>query len=96
MALIQSLIQHHGLKAIYLGGLVPEKLDGYLKQVKAIGTYHREDLPAIRKQLAEVRSLSDQSKQSRAIEAEPRWIRKGPWRRLLRIGAVGGLMLDGK
>ena len=57
MAVLRCLIEHHGLRRVVAEGFSDGEVKLYKEKVAAHGAVEKEQIPALRKQLAEIRTL---------------------------------------
>lgn len=101
MAVLRCLIQHHGLKKVFCEGFSPNELEAYREKIAVLKAMDSEQVPHVRKQLAEVRSLIEgstgESKQkAEAIEAHLIAMLDEHKHRLLEMGVAGRLLISGE
>jgi hypothetical protein len=56
MALLRCLVKRHGLRRVYCEGMTDQDLPNHRKKVAALRAMEREEIPALREQLEEVRA----------------------------------------
>ena len=101
MAVLRCLVKHHGLKKVFSEGFSPKELEAYRGRIAVLRSMEKEQVPQVRKQLAEVRSLLDGStgekkEQAQAIEAQLLALLDDHKHRLLEMGAAGRLLISGE
>lgn len=101
MAVLRCLVKHHGLKKVFSEGFSPKELEAYRERVAVLRSMENEQVPQVRKQLADVRSLLDGStgekkEQAQAIEAQLLALLDDHKHRLLEMGAAGRLLISGE
>jgi hypothetical protein len=105
MAVLRCLIRHHGLRRVYSEGVTPAGLSNYRDIIKTLSAMEKDEIPAARRQLAEVRELlasmrgqdgSDPYRSARGIEAELAKMLDDHRDRLLEFGAAGRLFIAGE
>jgi hypothetical protein len=88
-ALLRCLVKHHGLRRIYSEGLTPKGLPNYKEKVGVLRAMDKEQLPPLRKQLAEVRG------RGHPIEEQIESFLQEHRKFLLEVGAPGRLLIAG-
>jgi len=107
LVVLRCLIRHHGLKKVYCEGLTPAGLANYRDIIRALKAMEADEIPAARKQLAEVRELlagmkargqEDTERHLAAVGIESQLVKMlGDHRdRLLEFGAAGRLLVAGE
>jgi hypothetical protein len=99
LAILRCLIKHHGLKRVYSEGFSPNELEAYREKIGVLKAMEREQIPQIRKQLDEVRTLIDgvtgkEKEKAEGIERELIVLLDGHNERLLEVGAAGRLLIS--
>ena len=101
IALLRCLIKHHGLKRVFSEGFSPPELVAYREKIAVLKSMENDQVPQVRKQLGEVRSLIDGSnggtkEKAQAIEAQLLALLEQHKHRLLEMGAAGRLLISGE
>ncbi len=103
MTLLRCLIKHHGLRQVVAEGFSEKELQVYRDKVAAHGAVEKEQIPALRKQLAEVRTLlaemtegEDRYEKAKAIEQEILALLDRHRVAMLELGAAGRLLMSGE
>lgn len=91
MAVLRCLVKHHGLKKVFSEGFSPKELEAYRERIAVLRSMEKEQVPQVRKKLAEVRSLLDGStgetkKKAQAIESQLLSLLDDHKHRLLKMG----------
>lgn len=99
MAVLRCLVKHHGLKKVLAEGFSPKELEAYRERIAVLRSMENEQVPQVRKQLVEVRSLIDGStggtkEKAQAIEAQLVMLLDNHKYRLLEMGAAGRLLIS--
>jgi hypothetical protein len=105
IAVLRCLIRHHGLRRVYCEGLTTAGLTNYGEQIRVLREMEAEQIPALKKQLADVRELlgsmkgkesTDRYTKAAGIEAEIVGMLNDHRVRLLELGAAGRLLIAGE
>ncbi len=103
MTLLRCLIKHHGLRRVFCEGFSVGELQAYKDRIAALRGVEKEDIPRLREQLAEVRSLIGSMKEgeeryekAKKIEAEVLQLLDQHRVALLEMGAAGRLLMSGE
>jgi hypothetical protein len=101
IALLRCLIKHHGLKKVFSEGFSAKELEAYRERIAVLRSMENEQVPQVRKQLGEVRSLIDGSnggtkEKAQAIEKQLVAMLDEHKHRLLEMGAAGRLLISGE
>jgi len=101
MAVLRCLIKHHGLKRVFSEGFSPDELENYKDRIAVLRSMEMEQVPQVRKRLAEVRTLIDGStgetkEKAEAIESQLLTLLDEHKHRLLEMGAAGRLLISGE
>lgn len=101
MAILRCLIKHHGLRRVFSEGFSEGELENYRDRIAVLRSMENEQIPQLRKQLADVRRLIDGAseegkKKAQEIEAELVNLLDGHKHRLLEMGAAGRLLIAGE
>jgi len=107
MVVLRCLIRHHGLRKVYAEGLTPAGLANYRDIIRALKAMEADEMPAARKQLAEVRELlagmkgrgqedTERYRTAGGIEAQLVKMLDDRRERLLEFGAAGRLLIAGE
>jgi hypothetical protein len=103
MALLRCLVKHHGLKRIHCEGLTAKDSPNYKEKIAVLREIDRTRISELRKQLAEVRELSNGTDPNSARHAEVKKIEAEVCDlidqhrlRLLELGAPGRLLIAGE
>ncbi len=92
MALLRCLIKHHGLRLVHSEGLTEKDLPNFREKVAVLRAMEQEQIPKLRKQLAEAREL----KNGAAVVKEIEELLEEHGKRLLELGAAGRLLIAGE
>jgi hypothetical protein len=97
LALLRCLVRHHGLKAVFLEGLTPDKASEWQDQLALLAKVDA-DLAEVEKQLRTVRQflktgIKEQADKAKGIESELLTIRWQQLPLLLEVGAPGRLLV---
>ncbi len=100
MAVLRCLIKRHGLKRVFSEGFSPDELENYKDRIAVLRSMENEQVPQVRKQLAEVRSLIEGSTgerlvQAQAIETQLLALLDKHKHRILEMGVAGRLLISG-
>ncbi len=101
MAVLRCLVKHHGLKRLFSEGFSPNELENYKDRIAVLRAMDREQIPQVRKQLEDVRSLIEGStgerlEQAKVIEAQLVTLLDDHKYRLLEMGSAGRLLISGE
>lgn len=103
MAVLRCLIEHHGLRRVVAEGFSDGEVKLYKEKVAAHGAVEKEQIPALRKQLAEIRTLLADMKEgeerygtAKKIEEEILGLLDQHRIALLELGAAGRLLMTGE
>jgi len=101
MAVLRCLIQHHGLKRVFSEGFSQRELDAYREKIAVLKAMDEEQIPLVRNQLNEVRTLIESStgetkEEAKAIESQLVTMLNDHKHRLLEVGAAGRLLISGE
>ena len=97
-ALLRCLIKHHGLKRVFAEGFSPKELNAYRERIAALKAMEEKQIPRVRQQLDEVRSLKDDGmdEKIRVIESQLQKMLSEHRVRMLEMGAAGRLLISGE
>jgi hypothetical protein len=100
MALLRHLASRYGIRQVLKEAVTQANHEPYLVQVEGLRQMEREEIPTLRKQLAEVEALAngvgDDSEELPGIEANVRRLLGEHRARLLEVGAPGRLLMAGE
>ena len=103
MAVLRCLIKHHGMRSVVAEGFSEGELQLYKQKVAAHGAVEKEQIPALRKQITEVRTLLAEMKpgeerhgKAKKIEGEILGLLDQHRVALLELGAAGRLLMTGE
>lgn len=103
MTLLRCLIKHHGLRRVVAEGFSESELQVYKDKVAAHGAVEKEHVPALHRQLAEVRTLlagmteaSEGYQKVKTIEQQILGLLNEHRLALLELGAAGRLLMSGE
>jgi hypothetical protein len=103
MMLLRCLIKHHGLRHVFAEGFSVGELQAYKDRIAALRGVEKDDIPRLRQQLVEVRSLlggikegEDRYEKAKNIEAEVLQLLDQHRVALLEVGAAGRLLISGE
>lgn len=98
MELLRVLIKNHGLKRIHAEGFSKQDLPAYREKIAALKALEANQITKLKKQLQEVREvLADKpSPEARSIEGRILGMLADFQVRLIEMGAVGRLLIDGE
>ncbi len=101
MALLRCLIKHHGLKRVFSEGFSLGELEAYREKIAVLKSMDKEQIPHVRKQLEEVRTLlegatGEKKEKAEAIESQLVTMLDEHKHRLLEMGAAGRLLISGE
>jgi len=107
LAILRCLIKHHGLKRLYAEGLTAEGLPVYQEKIAVLRDMEREQIPSLRKQLAEVQELirgmeqagranTERHEAAKEIERKIQTMLGEHKNRLVEMGAAGRLLIAGE
>jgi len=107
LASLRCLIRHHGLKRLYAEGLTEAGLPVYREKVAVLREMEREQIPSLRKQLADTQRLirgmeeadranTERHKAAKEIERHILTLLEEHQSRLVEMGAAGRLLIAGE
>ena len=70
IALLRCLIKHHGLKRVFAEGFSPAEAEAYREKIAVLRSMEMEEIPELRRQLADVRKGMAGSSEDRKVKRE--------------------------
>jgi hypothetical protein len=93
MALLRSLIRHHGLTVVFVEGVPPADLVGFRDAAVTLRGMEAEEIPRLRRKIEEARELGQAGE---SIVATMQGLLDDHQRRLLMMGSAGRLLMSGE
>lgn len=101
MALLRCLSKHYRLKRVFSEGFSPNELEAYREKIAVLKAMENDQIPKLRQQLEDVRSLIDTlngeaKEKAQGIERELVALLDAHQERMLEMGAAGRLLIAGE